>query len=465
MNGEKSVRPFGWRDKIGYMFGDFGNDCTFIFASLILMVYYTKVLGISSGLVGILFLVARCLDAFTDITMGQLVDRMKPGKGGRFRPWLLRMCGPVAIASFLMYQSAIAQASMTVRIVYMFVTYLLWGSIFYTAINIPYGSMASVMTADADQRASLSTFRSMGAALAQILVGVVAPVFVYVNDVNGNQILDGTRMTVVAGVFSVGAIICYVVCYYMTVERVQIAPVDKAEHAGLGKTLHALVTNRALLGIILAAILLLLSSLLTQSVNQYVFIDYFKNSKAVSLMTLIGMVPSFILVPFVVPITKKFGKKEASAVGCILAGIASVALFFLQVKSVWRYIAISTVGFIGFGFFNLVIWAFITDVIDDQEVRTGRREDGTIYAVYSFARKIGQALAGGLGGFALEVIGYDSSVQVQTPAVADSIYNIATLLPGLLYIGVGLALIFVYPLNKKRVEENVAVLKGRRPAG
>lgn len=168
------------------------------------------------------------------------------------------------------------------------------------------------------------------------------------------------------------------------------------------------------------------------------------------------------LAPFAVPITRKFGKKEVGAIGCILGGLACLVLFFLHTSSVAVYIGINVVGYFGFGIFNLIIWAFITDVIDDQEVKTYQREDGTIYAVYSFARKIGQALAGGLGGFALGMVGYDSSVQVQTQAVADGIYNIATLIPGILYIGVGLCLIFIYPLNKKRVEANVATLKARR---
>ena len=162
MDREKTVRPFGWRDKVGYMFGDFGNDFTFLFASTFLMIFYTKVLGISMGLVGTLFLTARCIDAFTDVTMGRIVDRMHPKKDGRFRPWLRRMCAPVAISSFLMYQSSLAGASMTVKVIYMFVTYILWGSIFYTSINIPYGSMASVLSADSDDRAALSTYRSVG---------------------------------------------------------------------------------------------------------------------------------------------------------------------------------------------------------------------------------------------------------------------------------------------------------------
>lgn len=464
MKTDKNYRPFGWRDRIGYMFGDFGNDFAFIFASLFLMVFYTKVLGISAEIVGVLFLVARCLDAFTDVTMGRIVDKYDSPKRGRFRVWIFRMSGPACLASFLMYQSAMADASMTLKIVYMFVTYLLWGSICYTAVNIPYGSMASVITEDADERASLSTFRSLGATLAQLFIGVLAPLWIYTTDANGNQIVEGSRMTLIAGVFSLAAFICYVICYNMTCERVKIVKNPEQKDEKFFTSLKGLISNRALLGIIVAAILLLLVSLLTQSLNQYLFIDYFKNKNGLSLMNLLGMLPSVLIVPLVVPISKKFGKKEASAVGCILGGISSLILFFIHTESMVVFIAISILGYFGFGFFNMVIWAFITDVIDDREVETGRREDGIIYAIYSFSRKLGQALAGGLGGFALGLIGYDSSVQIQSTAVANGIYNVSTIIPGIAYIAVGLVLIFLYPLNRKRVLHNVEFLKNKREA-
>ena len=145
LNNEK---PFGIKDKVGYLFGDLGNDFSFMFASMFLMVFYTKVWGVSASMVGVLFLVSRVIDAFSDITMGTIVDKCKPTKDGKFRPWIKRMAGPVALMSFLMYQSSLANASMTVKIVVMFTTYILWGSICYTAINIPYGSMASAITND-----------------------------------------------------------------------------------------------------------------------------------------------------------------------------------------------------------------------------------------------------------------------------------------------------------------------------
>ena len=105
---QKTLRPFGLRDKLGYMFGDFGNDFTFILSTSILMKFYTDVMGVSAGVVGTLMMLARFVDAITDVTMGRICDASKPTAAGKFKPWLLRMCVPVAIASFLMYAPGLA---------------------------------------------------------------------------------------------------------------------------------------------------------------------------------------------------------------------------------------------------------------------------------------------------------------------------------------------------------------------
>lgn len=110
-----SVPAFGMKDRLGYMFGDFGNDFTFILSSMFMMKFYTDVMGLSAGVVGMLMMAARFVDAFTDVTMGQIVDRSKPTKDGKFRPWIKRMCGPVAIASFLIYQSGLADMAYGVK--------------------------------------------------------------------------------------------------------------------------------------------------------------------------------------------------------------------------------------------------------------------------------------------------------------------------------------------------------------
>lgn len=458
---EKNVKPFGIKDKLGYMFGDFGNDFTFIFASTYVLVFYTKVMGVSAGIVGTMFLLARCVDAFTDIGMGRIVDSAKTAKDGRFRCWIRRMMGPVAVASFLMYQAGLAGAPMAVKIVYMFVTYLLWGSVFYTSINIPYGSMASVISSEPKDRSSLSVFRSLGGMFAGIFISVITPMIVYTKDADGNTVVVPGNFTLIAGIFSVCAILCYLLCYFLTTERVKVEPKVAEKKVPLGQTLKEVFTSRALLGVILSALLMLLASLMGQGLNTYLFTDYFNNAGALSVFSLLGLPAALILAAVSTKLAIKFGKREICSAGCLIAGIMYMVIGFMNITDVKLFIVLAFIAMLGMYFFNMQCYALVTDVIDDKEVRTGNRDDGTIYGVYSFARKLGQAVAGGMSGWVLTAIGYDELAKVQTDAVKTSIYKIATMFPGIIYILCGLVLLFIYPLSKSKVEANVAELKKR----
>lgn len=454
-----SVPAFGMKDRIGYMFGDFGNDFTFILSSTFMLKFYTDVMGMSAMVVGMVMMLARFVDAFTDVTMGQIVDRSKPTKDGKFRPWIKRMCGPVAIASFLIYQSGFANMPYAFKLVWLIVTYLLWGSIFYTSINIPYGSMASAVSSDPTDRASLSTWRTIGATLAGLVIGAGTPLVAYVT-VDGNPVLSGSRMTIIAGVFSVCAIICYLLCFKLVRERVPVPANDqKLDLIALGKSL---ITNRALLGIIVAAILLLLAMLGMQGMTGYVFPNFYKNTGAQSAVSLLASLAALaICAPLASKFAAKFGKKEMSIVSCLFGAISFLICLIVHPENVWVYVLFYVIAFIGIGFFNTVIWAMITDVIDDAEVKNGIREDGTIYAVYSFARKLGQAFSSGMVGGLLSLVGYTPETAFD-PAVTEGIFKISCIVPIIGLTAVALALMFIYPLNKKRVEANVVELARRR---
>ncbi len=459
---EKTLRPFGLRDKIGYLCGDFGNDFMFIFASMYLMVFYTKVWGVSASLVGTLFLISRCIDAFTDITMGRIADKSKTTEQGKFKPWIKKMAGAVSLSSFLMYQYSLVGASMTVKVIVMFVTYILWGSVFYTAINIPYGSMASAITDKPEERAALSTWRSLGATFASVAIGTIVPQIIYYSDINGNKLVDGQKFTIVAGIFSICAIVCYTLCYHMTTERIKLENNKNNENISLVKSFKTIASNKALISIIAAAIMLLLSQLMTQTMNTYLFADYFKNINALSVLNMVSLPISLGLASVSVKITNKFGKKEFSAFGMFLTAASYGVLYFLKTTNPWVFLAIYAVSSIGITAFNMLIWAKITDIIDYNEVKFGERNDGVIYGVYSFSRKIGQALAGGIGGFVLTFIGYNSLANSQTQEVVNGIYTFSTLFPAICYLIVGLILTFVYPLSKKVIEENNKILAQKR---
>lgn len=449
----------GFKDKIGYMFGDFGNDFTFILSSSFMLKFYTDVMGIHAGVVGVLMMAARFVDAFTDVAMGQIVDRSKPTKDGKFKPWLRRMCGPVAISSFLVFQSGFANMPYLFKVVWMIVTYILWGSIFYTSINIPYGSMASAISADAKDRASLSTWRSIGSTLAGLVIGVGTPLFAY-ETVNGNTILSGNRMTIIAGVFSVMAVICYMLCFKLATERVEV-PQNNTKF-NFGDLMKSLVTNRSLIGIIAAAILLLLVMLTMQGMNAYLFPNFYGNVAAQSVAALAGsLVMLVVCAPLATKLSAKYGKKELAIGSCLFGAVVYLICWVLKPENPYTYVVFYVVANIGVGFFNMVIWAMITDVIDDAEVKNGVREDGTIYSVYSFARKLGQALSSGMIGALLSVIGY-SAATAFNPEVVNGIFNMTCIIPAIGFVGIALVLMFLYPLSKNRVEANILELKKRR---
>lgn len=454
-------KPFGLRDKIGYLMGDIGNDFTFVLSSTFLLKFYTDVMGVPAAVVGTIIMIARFVDAFTDVTMGRICDRSVTTRHGKFKPWIRRMCLPVAISSFLIYQSGLAGMSTGFKIGYLFVTYILWGSFFYTSINIPYGSMASAISAEAGDRQSLSTYRSIGATFASVLVGAIIPLIAY-KEVNGIMLLDGKIFTTIAGVFSVLAVISYLICYTLVTERVHIpSNGEQKEDNNVITMLKNAVTNKALISIIAASIVMLLSQMTLQSMANYVYPIYYGNTAAQSASMIVMLAGSLLVAAVAKPISALFGKAEVGFVASFIASGVCVLLFFVRPQNVWVYVGLQAVCWLALGVFNMISWALITDVIDYSEIKNGVREDGSVYALYSFARKLGQAGAAGLVGAMITAIGYSETTATEA-SVREGLFNISTLIPAVGFILLGLVLWLWYPLHKKQVEENVKTLQNKR---
>ena len=459
MEKRKTEREFGVADKLGYMFGDFGNDFTFILSTTFLMKFYTDVMGVSAVLVGGMMMAARFVDAFTDVAMGEIVDRSRPHEKGKFLPWIRRMCGPVAVASFLMYAVWFKDMSMGFKIFWMFFTYLLWGSVFYTSINIPYGSMASAISGEPRHRAELSNWRTIGATLAGVVIGVVFPLVVYYEDANGNQVLSGEKMAIGAAVCSVLSIVCYLLCYAMTTERVKLS--RKTERFRFGKLVSGLLHNRPLMGMIAASIALLLTQLTLQGMTSYIYPNYFRNIAAQSASGLVSLPVILLLAVFTVKLSERYGRKNIAIAGSLFGAAMLFILYFMRIKNAWVFVGMYALVYIGIGLFTMISWAMITDVIDDTQVQTGERSDGTIYAVYSFARKLGQAAASGVTGVLLTAIGYTAATQFDEPVV-NGIYTMTCIVPAIGFVLAAVILWFFYPLDKQRVSRNARILQEQR---
>lgn len=461
MANKLGIRPFGLRDKLCYASGDLANDCTFILSSTFLMKFYTDVMGVDAYIIGIMMMVARVVDAFTDMTMGRVLDLSKPSKNGKFRPWILRAGGLVAVMSFLLYPVWFKNMAMSFKLVWMFASYLLWGSVFYTMVNIPYSSMASAITDKPEERTQLSVFRNAGATIANLVITAGIPLVVYYTNEQGKKVFNGGLFSYVAAGFSVAAIVFYLVCYFGSTERIKIEPPKKDPNGPKNNVLKNLVTNRSLLAIIVAAICLLLAQLTISGMAQYVYPNFYGSTTAQSTASLISNIGILVISAPVGILAAKFGKKEMSAMGTLFAAVVYLICFLVRPENVWVYVAFYVVAYLGLGVFNILIWACIIDVIDAAEVKNHVREDGTVYACYSFARKLGQAASAGLTGALITAVGYTEATAYD-PDVVNGIFNISCLVPAAGFLLVALALIFLYPLNKKQVEANCAELARRR---
>ncbi len=323
-----------------------------------------------------------------------------------------------------------------------------------------------MISSDPDHRAQLSVFRSTGANLAMLVIQAALPLFVYVER-DGVSVLDGQRMSIAAAVCAALAVVCYMICFANVEERVLPPAKDPNEKApGIGAMLSSVFSNRALLTLILGALLLLLGNLFLSGMLGYIFLSYFNNGALQSIAAMAALLPTFILVVLAPWLGKRFGKAETGTVAMLAAGIVLLVAYFLKTTNPVLWIVLYALASFGVAVFNFLVWAFITDVIDFQDVRTGHRDDATVYALYSWSRKVGQALAGGLTGAALQAIGFSVEAaqagQAQSTEVLDGLYFLVNVVPGVCFVLVGLVLGFLYPLKKAVIEKNVKILAARR---
>lgn len=300
-----------------------------------------------------------------------------------------------------------------------------------------------------------------------MVIGILLPFIAYEKIVQADgsvkETLIGSRVTLAAGVFSVLAIICYLLCYTLITERTVIKNEGSEKSLSVKQMLKNAGSNRALISIIVASVLMLLAQLTMQNMAAYIFPDYYNNAQAQSVSTVFMMVGMIVAAIVTKPLASKFGKAEISVVSNLFAAAVMVGIWLIRPASVWVYCLLQMLCWLGLGVFSMVSWALITDVIDYSELKNGIREDGSVYALYSFARKLGQALAAGLSGWLLTAIGYDSGAasagKLQSAAVLNGIFHISTLVPALGFFLLAIVLWFWYPLHKKQVDENIKALK------
>ena len=458
------------KEALGYMFGDLGNLLNLTFVSTYLKVFYTDCLlpghGASATRIStdltVLFLVIRLWDAVNDPLWGLLVDRRRPSKNGKFRPYMRAVAFPLAASVVLCFLNLHNYVnSYALLLAFAYISYCIYGMM-YTGMNIPYGSLASAMTDDPDGRTLLSTTRSVGAGVGGAAVTLVAQKLIYDNKTH----LNPQKTFVAAVILAAFAAVSYVACFYTTKERVKYS--HEKKKLDLGLTYGTLFRSRPFLTVTGAG--LMISGLLQfSSFNQYLTKNYFNNSDLSIWVTISTYAPMVALILFMPRIAKKFGKKEITTVGLALAAASSLALCLIGPNdylrnNVWPFILANFGVGTGYSFLSILTWAIVADVIDYQEMKTGVKNESAIYAVYTFARKLGQTVADS-GGLQLlyRYAGYDPEKKLDgyIPGVGEKIYKMMSRVMFIAY-GVTFILFLFYPLNKKKLAEMQEALTAAR---
>lgn len=465
---ENLTHGIKFKDKIGYALGDMGGILTFSLIGAFQNKFYTDVLNIDPAKIVVLILVARLWDAINDPIWGAFIDSRKPTKQGKFRPYIFWFSIPLAVACALMF-TVIPNLSSAKYLLYAYVTYIFYGMM-YTAVNIPYGSLASVVTDDEKERSSLSMWRSVGAGVGGLPGTVLLPMIVYTTTgtyPNGTKIqaLDGNKLTVCAVILAVISVVIFFFHYKMTKERILPVAKQKGDYK-VTQSIKDLFSNRPFVTLAIAAMLLMAFQFYYQSTYTYLFTDYYHKPGLYSLVAICSYLPMALFIPVMNKLIDRFGKKELCSYGMFFAAAATFILYFIKTSNPYVFLFFVFLSGLGQTFFVLEIWALVMDVIDYHEVCTHRREEGTAYALISFMRKLGQTLAGvGLNAL-LAVINYNSDASKQGKALADDVlaklYDISTLVPAIFFALMAVVLFFGYNLSKDKLDKMHAELIEQR---
>jgi glucuronide carrier protein len=438
------------RNYAGYAAGDIANNLAFSLQGMFLLIYYTNVVGLDPAAIATMFLVVRVWDAFADIVAGRLVDVTK-GRWGKFRPYLLFASLPLLLSSVALFTVPNFDGT-TTKYIYAYVTYALLGFL-YSLTNIPYGSLATAMTQDPVERSRLGIWRSMGSMIGiLVLVIVIAPqITKHRADPDNLQ----SFLTLVTIIFVVVGYALYLFCFANCREQT----FHEAKPVTFRETVETVRHNKPLLILCVSNLVFLTGVFALQGAQAYFAAYVLKDSSTMIYFVIALSLSTFVAVPIVPSLVQRIGKKHTFLVGAAGMVIMGVVLFFIPANVIAVVIA-----FFVFGFFqNLsmsLLFAFEADAVEYGEYKTGSRTEGATYAIYSFFRKVSQAVAGAVAGYALAAGGFNAALPTQADGAVTAIRAVVGLGPAI--FGTLGALIFLtYPLTDTVFKQIVRELHAR----
>jgi len=447
-------------EKAGYGCGDFASVLFWQTIMVYLLFFYTDVFGLTAAAAGTMTAVSRALDAFFDVGIGMTADRTKT-RWGKFRPYLIWMALPLAIAAVLAFSTP--GFSPAGKLIYAYVTFIAF-MFFYSAINIPYTSLLGVISGEPDDRTSASSFKFVGAYSAGIVVSATAlPLAEYFG--HGDN-AKGWQTTM--ALYAVVAIIFFMIVFFSTHERIQ--PIAK-EKTSIKNDLKDISRNMPWAVLFAVTILFILFVCIRLSIT----VHYFKYYVGTQQITFLGKGYSFdfewlasafnvvgqgasllgvVLVPW---FSRVLGRKNAAIALFAGAIIFTASFFILKPGDLLWIFALQFLGSVTGGPVSPLLWAMYADTADYSEWKTGRRATGLVYSASIMSNKLGWAVGTAVAGLILSMTGFQANV-TQSLAVLTGLKSMMSIIPAVPGIIALLLLVFFYKLDEPtmdRIKEEV----------
>ena len=451
-------------EKIGYGFGDMSSSMFWKIFSYYLPFFYSNIFGLSLADAALLMLITRLWDAVSDPMMGIIADRTST-RWGKYRPFLLWIAAPFAIAGVLLFTTPdLGHAG---KLIWAYCTYILMMTV-YTAINVPYGAMLGVMTDDSDTKTVFSSFRMCFAYGGSfIALGAWEPLCKWMQSM-GNTTESSWQYSII--IIASLCFIGFLLCFSMTREHVKSTLGDS-----IGKDFKSLVHNKPWWILNGAALLSNFFNTVRGATAAYFFKDYIAENAFLDfgafnivlyagLFLMIGEVCNMIGVALAVPLSMRFGKKTSYTIALVGLVVFSIFFFFLPNTSAgwWLMMLFQILISLCTGIISPLIWSMYADVADYAEDKDGTASTGLIFSSGSMAQKFGGAFAGWAVMMLLANFGYNTAADaVQTTEALDGLRYLMSFIPAGIAV-VSIFMLFIYPLNRKRMEAINANLKEKR---
>jgi len=439
----------GFKEKLGYGLGDTASHFVWDMVGFWLLFFYTDVYRIPAAAAGTIMLIARFWDMAIDPVIGVISDRTKT-RWGKFRPYILFGAIPYAILAILTFTTP--NFGETGKIIYAGATYVLLMTA-YAAINLPYSSLAAVMSSDSYERAGLNTYRFICAFAGQFVVTGLA--LTLAKFFGGGDKALGFQYTVI--LFGVLSVVFFFITFMATKERVQPST---ALPSSLKEDIKNLFKNRPWIILACVGIISFVMFAMQNAAIAYYFKYYVGNEDSVQLFNVVGTVALIVALPFSKPLAKRFGNRNVFIASSLISGACFIALYLPGNQDIVTIYTLNILAKMAYAPAVPLLWTMIADSSDYSEWKSGRRATGLYFSAAVFAQKAGWGIGAAIAGWLLMVFSYVPNV-TQTETALLGIKLLISVIPGVLYMSCA-AFMFFYTIDSNLIEVMKRDLDARR---